>query len=401
MKTLKLDAEIASTTTDIEWWGFRIRTIGPDAVSKFLKGCADGEKVKIEINSPGGNVIAGLAMANAIKNSKAHVIAHIVGIAASMASVVACACDEIQMEEGAFMMIHNPWGDATGDADDMRHAAMTLDQMRDAMLAFYKGKFASKSTEEITSMMAEETWMTGDECVRQGLSCTLVPASVRAAACVTQHRFKSIPEAAAKFLDVKTPPVNPNSPAQGEMPASPAPAGSLQQGAGAEPKAEDWEARYKGASKKLNELQDQHKAALDDMAEKHKIELDGMEAKHKAAIYDLEKKHGESVADLQAKIDTLNGQLDTMNGDLEKAKADLSSAVSRAETAEKDLAAKGEQLDRLTKAHALLTGGVLSPGDGDTADADYDNALKAAGSAEKREEIRKKHYASVRNKKTK
>ena len=75
--------------------------------------------------------------------------------------------------------------------------------------------------------------------------------------------------------------------------------------------------------------------------------------------------------------------------------------MSRAETAEKDLAAKGEQLDRLNKAHALLTGGVLSPGDGEDAEAEYNKALKAAGSAEKREEIRKKHYANARTKKTK
>ena len=385
MKTLKLDAEIASQTTDINWWGWRIRTIGPDAVSKFLKDCADGEKVKIEINSTGGNVIAGLAMANAIKNSKAHVIAHVVGIAASMASVVACACDEIQMEEGAFMMIHNPWGDATGDADDMRHAAMTLDQMRDAMVAFYKGKFTAKSTEEINAMMAEETWMTGDECVKKGLSCTVVPASIKAAACITQHMFKHLPDAAAKFLDIKAPPANPNStPAQGAMPAPPAPAGQGQQGAGAAQKSgDDWEARYKGASKKLTEIQTEHKAALDDMRAKHQKELDDMRANHASALKDLQ------------------GQLDTAKDDLEKAKADLSSAVSRAETAEKDLAAKGEQLDRMTKAHALLTGGVLSPGDGDNADAEYDKALKAAGSAEKREEIRRKHYASAKVKKTK
>lgn len=394
MKTFRLDAEIASQTTNIDWWGFKIRTIGPDAVSKFLSGCSDGEKVKIEINSPGGSVIAGLAIANAIKNSKAHVIAHIVGIAASMASVVACACDEIQMEEGAFMMIHNPWGVSEGDADDMRHTAMTLDQMRDAMMAFYRAKFPSRSGDDLKSLMSAEIWMCGEECVKQGLACTIVPTSVRAAACVTRHHFQSIPAAAAKFLDMKVRPPegNPNSPAKGEMPASPAPAETSPQGAGAAPQAseptepvqtpEDWESRYKGASKKLNELQEQHKAALADI-----------EAKNKAAIADIEAKH-------QAAIKDLNGQLDALRGDLEKAKADLSSAVTRAETAEKDLAAKGEQLDRLNKAHALLTGGVLSPGDGDNAEAEYQKSLNAAGSAEKREEIRKQHYARAKAKKT-
>ena len=351
MKTFRLDAEIASQTMDIDWYGWKIRTIGPDSVSDFLKGCSDGERVKIEINSPGGSVIAGLAMANVIKNSKVHVTGHIVGIAASMASVVACACDKIQMEEGAFMMVHNPWSYAMGDAEELRHAAMTLDQMRDAMMSFYRAKFPTRSGDDLKSLMDAETWMSGEECVRQGLACTLVPASVQAAACITRHQFKGIPEAAAKFIDMK------QRPPEATPPAAAGP--------------DDWEARYRGASKKINDLQEQHKAAIADI-----------EAKHQAAIKDL------------------NGQLDAVRGDLEKAKADLSSAVARAETAEKDLASKGEQLDRMTKAHALLTGGVLSPGDGDAAEAEYRKSLDAAGSAEKREEIRKAHYAKAKTKKS-
>ena len=91
MKTLKLDCEIGYRTSDGAWY----RTIGPDSVSDFLATCAPGERVKIEINSPGGAVIPGMAMANSIKNSQAHVVAHITGIAASMASVIACACHEV------------------------------------------------------------------------------------------------------------------------------------------------------------------------------------------------------------------------------------------------------------------------------------------------------------------
>ena len=98
----------------------------------------------------------------------------------------------------------------------------------------------------------------------------------------------------------------------------------------------------------------------------------------------------------------MNDQLSAARGDLEKAKADLSSAVTRAEKAEKDLADKGEQLDRLNKAHALLTGGVLTPGDGNSAETEYQSELNAAKSAEQREEIRRKHYAKAKtSKKTK
>ena len=202
MKTFKLDAEIAQKTENVNFLGFKFRTIGPDSLEAFLKECAVGEKVKIEINSPGGSVIAGLAMANMIKNSKAHVIAHVVGIAASMASVVACACDEIQMEEAAFLMIHNPWSEAEGDAEDMRHAADVLESMEEAMRAFYRGKFPQMTDAELDQLMAEETWMTGADCKARGMVCELVPSDVRAAACVTRRHFKHMPEAAAKFMEI-------------------------------------------------------------------------------------------------------------------------------------------------------------------------------------------------------
>ena len=137
MKILKLDAEIGNRTAET-WWG---RTIGPEAVTDFLANAAPGERVKIEINSPGGLIVPGLAMANSIKNSKAHVVAHVTGLAASMASVVMCACDEIQLEEGSFVMMHNPWSWAVGDADAMRHEAGVLDTMKATIMAFYRGKF--------------------------------------------------------------------------------------------------------------------------------------------------------------------------------------------------------------------------------------------------------------------
>ena len=237
MKTFKLDAEIGRKTEDVHFLGFHFKTIGPDSLEAFLKDCAVGEKVKIEINSPGGSVIAGLAMANMIKNSKAHVIGHVVGVAASMASVVACACDEVKMEEAAFLMIHNPWSEAEGDAEELKHAADVLERMEVAMRAFYRGKFPNMADAELDQLMADETWMTGADCVARGMVCELVPSDVRAAACVTRRHFKHIPEAAAKFLEIHE--------------AKEAPAES------AEPKADDWEARYKGAMRKMNEKADE------------------------------------------------------------------------------------------------------------------------------------------------
>ena len=263
MKTFKLDAEIGQKTQNFSFLGFQIHTIGPDSLEAFLKDCAVGEKVKIEINSPGGSVIAGLAMANMIKNSKAHVIAHVVGIAASMASVVACACDEIQMEEAAFLMIHNPWSEAEGDAEELKHAADILEGMEVAMRAFYRGKFPQMTDADLDQLMAEETWMTGADCKARGMVCEVVPSDVRAAACVTRRHFKHMPEAAAKFMEIhdaaaeaaaapqpeaSTEPVAADAP-QGEPVAAAAP----QPEEATEPEPGSWEARYKGAMRKMSE----------------------------------------------------------------------------------------------------------------------------------------------------
>jgi len=380
MKTFKLDAEIGQKTQNVNFFGFQFRTIGPDSLEAFLKGCAVGEKVKIEINSPGGSVIAGLAMANMIKNSKAHVIAHVVGIAASMASVVACACDEIQMEEAAFLMIHNPWSEAEGDAEDMRHAADVLESMEEAMRAFYRGKFPTMTDGDLDALMAEETWMTGADCKERGMVCELVPSDVRAAACVTRRHFKHMPEAAAKFMEIHdaapqgaqptaTEPQGEAAP-QGAQPTATEPQGegapqdtpptaTEPQGEGAQPAeptpapGENWEARYKGVMRKMSEKADEITALH--------AQLDGMTNTANEAKAVIERLKGEIDAH-KAQLADMTSKLDAAKGDLEKAKADLSAANDRADKAEKDLAAKGERLSTLEKAHALLTAGVLKPG---------------------------------------
>lgn len=387
MKTFKLDAEIAQKTENVNFLGFKFRTIGPDSLEAFLKECAVGEKVKIEINSPGGSVIAGLAMANMIKNSKAHVIAHVVGIAASMASVVACACDEIQMEEAAFLMIHNPWSEAEGDAEDMRHAADVLESMEEAMRAFYRGKFPQMTDAELDQLMAEETWMTGADCKARGMVCELVPSDVRAAACVTRRHFKKMPDAAAKFMEIHDAQPAADAPqpeAATEPVAAAAPQGepvaAAQPEAATEPQADNWEARYKGAMRKMSEKAEElarMRAELDaanHSAEELRAALEASNAALAASNATMES--------AKAQIEGLNSQLGACRGDLEKAKADLSGVTERAEKAEKELARKGEQLSTLEKAHALLTAGVLKPG-GET-------VTSASGrTPEEREAIRK------------
>lgn len=335
MKTLKLDAEIGYETTNT-WWG---RTIGPEAVTDFLATAAPGERVKIEINSPGGIIVPGLAMANSIKNSKAHVVAHVTGIAASMASVIMCACDEIQLEEGSFVMMHNPWSWAEGDADVLRHEAEKLDKMKAAIMAFYRGKFGEKTDEEISGIMDAETWMTGTDALRAGLKCVVIPTTMQAAACATRHHFAHIPAAAARFLAVKDepPPAQvPEAPAEkAHAPEAPAQAAAPEPSAqAAAPEAPAEEAHAPEAHKSLAPTWEARLAGLQAAKDKE-------------------------IAALAAARDDLKHQLDESRKALASAQAEASSYKAKIAEGEKALADLREQLDAEIAQHRKLASAAL------------------------------------------
>ena len=78
-----------------------------------------------------------------------------------MASAIACACDKLEIDANAFLMVHNPWSVAMGNAGDLRKEADTLDKFRDALLSIYRTKF-KMDDEAIKSILDGETWILGD-----------------------------------------------------------------------------------------------------------------------------------------------------------------------------------------------------------------------------------------------
>ena len=114
------------------------------------------EAVNVEINSPGGDVFAGLAIYNGLRASGKKINVKVMGIAASAASLVAMAGDEIEMPENAMMMIHNPWTFAVGDADELRATADVLDKIGTSLVTTY-AKRTGKDEDEIKSMLDTET----------------------------------------------------------------------------------------------------------------------------------------------------------------------------------------------------------------------------------------------------
>lgn len=133
------------------------------------------DEVDVEINSPGGDVFAGLAIYNGLRASGKKINVKVLGLAASAASLVAMAGDTIEMPENAFMMIHNPWGFAMGGADEMRNTADVLDKIGTGLVSTY-AKRTGKTDQEIAALLDAETWMTAQEAVDAGFATSVTPA---------------------------------------------------------------------------------------------------------------------------------------------------------------------------------------------------------------------------------
>lgn len=143
------------------WWG-----IQADDIRRELDGLA-AKTVHVRINSPGGSVFDGMAVYNALREHDARIITHIDGLAASMASVIALAGDEVRMSESAFLMIHDPWTITIGDAEQLRKDAALLDKIGGQAAHIYQAKTGATS-DEVRGWMEAETWFTGQEAADAG-----------------------------------------------------------------------------------------------------------------------------------------------------------------------------------------------------------------------------------------
>ena len=125
--------------------------------------------LNVEINSPGGNVWDGLAIYNMLRGRQAPVTTRVVGVAASIASIIALAGDTVEIADAALMMIHDPSGLAAGTSDDMRKMADALDQHAAILSGVYEKK-TGKTASAIRAAMKSETWFTSTEAITFGLA---------------------------------------------------------------------------------------------------------------------------------------------------------------------------------------------------------------------------------------
>lgn len=204
------------------WWDDESVT-----AAKLVRELADldVEAITVRINSVGGSVSDGVAIYNALKRHKAAVTTVIDGVAASIASLIAMAGDTVEMASNAMLMVHAPWTYASGNAEDMRATADMLDAHAAAMATSYAAK-SGKTADEVLSMWldGEDHWLTAEQARAEGLADVITdPLPVAASLRVPAARFRSLPAAAAAFLqESHVDPTKKTPPAADQSTATPA-----------------------------------------------------------------------------------------------------------------------------------------------------------------------------------
>ncbi len=133
-----------------------LRRIGPNAVT-------------VQINSPGGDMFEGIAIYNLLRAHPASVTVEVLGLAASAASVIAMAGDDIHMARGSFLMLHNAWGVVIGNRHDMAEAAALFESFDAALTGIYAAR-SGRPEADIAALLDAETFLGAEEAITAGMA---------------------------------------------------------------------------------------------------------------------------------------------------------------------------------------------------------------------------------------
>ena len=351
----------------------------PQAFKRFASGLERGDELELHINSVGGDVFAGFTIAQIIKDLSDKGIpttAVVDGLAASIASVIACACDKIKMYESSFMMLHNCWSVVQGNADALRKEAEMMDKIDSAIRTFYHKHF-DLTDNELEKAMDAETWISGEEVGEWKLDCEVIPSEkqYKIAACLNKMNFNKIPKALRTIMENEKI-ENTASEMANEKPVDETPVAPVEEKPVEEPKLDEEE--VKAVEEQIDEQIEKDAStgeeritlvkptpeALEKALEKcsfsvvTKAEADkrvsGMQST-------MAKKMDAMKKEYDAKILDFENQLKTKDEELAKAKAEATSLEQRLEVANKELSEKTSALEEKSNALATLNAGVLTP----------------------------------------
>lgn len=154
-----------------DYWG---ESVTAKRISGALRSL-NGADVTVNINSPGGDMFEGLAIYNLLREYQGKVTVKVLGIAASGASIIAMAGDDIQIGRGAFLMIHNCWAVAVGNRHDFAELAVSLEPFDKAMADIYAARSGLEMA-TVQKLMDAESYIGGSDAVEKGLADSLLSA---------------------------------------------------------------------------------------------------------------------------------------------------------------------------------------------------------------------------------
>ena len=228
---------------DIVGGGWFYGGITAQAVRDRLKRSPNAKTIRLRMNSEGGEVFEGVAIYNLLNEHPARVEVTIDALCASIATIIACAGDEIRMADSAWFMIHNPWVRMGGESKDLRRQADVLDGMAEQFAAIYHAR-TGLSVEQLREKMDAETWMKASEAKALGFVDVVQPAkkakaAAQAFACMSVDDFSKVPAELREQLEAARKPEGdgegapaaatpsateePAAPAQEQLDLSPAP----------------------------------------------------------------------------------------------------------------------------------------------------------------------------------
>lgn len=165
------------------WWGVAALQVAP-----VIASLDAASTLHVRVNSPGGDVFEGRAIRTAIQQFKGKTIGHVDGLAASAATTVIDACDEIEIAEGGFYMIHNGWTLGYGNRHEHRKTADLLEKVDAAIVADYARR-TGLDVAQLAQWMDDETWFEASEAVEHGFASRLATLPEKAPADASSRKW--------------------------------------------------------------------------------------------------------------------------------------------------------------------------------------------------------------------
>lgn len=280
--------------------------------------------------------------------------AFVEGVAASIASVIMCACDKVVMGESSLVMIHNCWSIVQGDSNKLRKEADTMDTINDAIISFYRSKF-DLTDEQLKAYMDAETWFSGKEAADFNFNCEVIPDAEGFSIAaklkdIDLSKFKHTPKA-LNMENEET--KQANDEVKDEVVDTKA------EETPAEPVVEEPKDEWKETVKDVVDMTSV-KEAVEEMIPKAECDkrVSGMQSTMAKQLDSMKKEY-------EAKIQDFEVQMKVKDEELAKFKAEATSLNERLESTAKELSEVTSALAEKTTALDALNAGVNTPNETD------------------------------------